>query len=744
MKINVKLTGAFLIISLISLTAIGSLSYFIAKKCLTRQILNQLQSVASIQKSRIKAIVGQNLERLALVSSRTQLRLSLESFIRDPRSEYQDKMNRILSDAKSSISSFKDISVLALDGKVVASTDPAKINANHAHDEFFVRGQTENSADLFYLDEDKNLRVHLSGPLYLENKLLGVVAIEADVDNIVSLVKDYSGLGQTGETLLSKRDENGDALFVVPLRFDQYAALKRVVFKGNLNDPITQALLKRERLFTNAIDYRAKPVLATTRYIEKTGWGLVVKVDIEEAFAPITQWTNLLMIIIFVSLIVTILVSLYLSRSITKPIINLTHVADKISQGDLSARTEPKSMDEIGTLGQVFNQMAETLIIEITERKQAEEALHESEERFRTLFERAPDGYYLNDLEGTFIDGNRAAEKIVGYKREELVGKSFLRLDLLAPEQIPEAASALEKNRKGKPTGPDEFILTRKDGSQVPVEISSLPITFKGQTLVLSIARDITKRKQAEELHQAKVAAEAANKAKSDFLASMSHELRTPLNAIIGFSEVLRDQYFGDLNEQQADYVNDILESGKHLLSLINDILDLSKIEAGKVELEPTWLNITELLENSLIMVKEKCMRHGIHLSLNISQDLENLDIEADERRLKQIMFNLLSNAAKFTPDGGEITLEAHKKEDELVISVKDTGIGIAKKNQKKIFEEFYQIRGELGSKTPGTGLGLPLTKRLVEMHGGRIWVESEGLNKGSRFSFTLPINTRG
>jgi len=247
-------------------------------------------------------------------------------------------------------------------------------------------------------------------------------------------------------------------------------------------------------------------------------------------------------------------------------------------------------------------------------------------------------------------------------------------------------------------------------------------------------------KKRTKQLEEALELAEQASRAKSEFLANMSHELRTPLNAIIGFSEILQDKHFGNLNERQEEYVRDILESGKHLLSLINDILDLSKVEARKMELELSQVDIKDLLESSLIMVKEKVFKHGIRLDLHIPQELEDLEITADERKLKQIMFNLLSNAVKFTPDGGAITVDARKEGEELIISVSDTGIGIAPEDQKKIFDEFYQVKSSMFDKTPGTGLGLSLAKRLVEMHGGRIWVESKGIGKGSRFSFVLPM----
>ena len=230
---------------------------------------------------------------------------------------------------------------------------------------------------------------------------------------------------------------------------------------------------------------------------------------------------------------------------------------------------------------------------------------------------------------------------------------------------------------------------------------------------------------------------EIANKHKSDFLANMSHELRTPLNAIIGFSEVLIERMFGEVNEKQADYLKDIHESGKHLLSLINDILDLSKIEAGRMDLEIASFDLPSALSNAMTLVRERAQRHGIALGLEVDPRLGEL--RADERKFKQIVLNLLSNAVKFTPDGGRVDVAARTLDGKVEIAVRDTGIGIAPEDQEAVFEEFKQVGRDSHRKAEGTGLGLALTRRFVELHGGGIRLESTP-GKGSTFTITLPL----
>jgi signal transduction histidine kinase len=274
-------------------------------------------------------------------------------------------------------------------------------------------------------------------------------------------------------------------------------------------------------------------------------------------------------------------------------------------------------------------------------------------------------------------------------------------------------------------------IYRRQTGTFAP-EIVNLLQTFATQSVLA-----IQNARLFREIEDKGRELEAANRHKSEFLANVSHELRTPLNAIIGFSEVLQERLFGELNEKQAEYTDDILSSGRHLLSLINDILDLSKIEAGRMELEVTTFFLPDAIENALLLVRERASRHGIKLDRIIDERVG--DFTGDERKVKQILVNLLTNAVKFTPEGGQIKVEATPGDSAAIISVTDTGLGIAPQDHEAIFEEFRQVGTNYAQKREGTGLGLSLTRKFVEMHGGKIWVESE-VGKGSTFTFTLPI----
>ncbi len=379
-------------------------------------------------------------------------------------------------------------------------------------------------------------------------------------------------------------------------------------------------------------------------------------------------------------------------------------------------------------------------------RRQAEEQLRASEAQFRLLFEANPNPMWVFDEETLrFLAVNGTALRHYGYTRDEFLALSVA--DIRPPDDRAMVHALIASQTGSTENRIGEFRHQKKDGTLIDVEIAVSSIPFNGRPGRLVLANDISQRRETElTLRRAKAEAERASQAKSSFLASVSHELRTPLNAVMGFSQVLENEYFGPLTGKQKEYVTNIYESGKHLLNIINDILDLSKIEAGKMD--PCWAHfeIGTLLANSFVLIRDKCAKHGIQLTLDMAEPVRGLKVTADERLLKQILYNLLSNAAKFTPDGGAISLQARvleEAEPTLEVSVTDTGIGIAPEHHEKVFEAFYQVRYGTADKTPGTGLGLSLVKQLLELHNGRIWVTSEGEGRGSRFTFVIPVNAR-
>jgi signal transduction histidine kinase len=273
-------------------------------------------------------------------------------------------------------------------------------------------------------------------------------------------------------------------------------------------------------------------------------------------------------------------------------------------------------------------------------------------------------------------------------------------------------------------------VTRREPGGFTEDEIALLQ-TFADQAVIA-----IENVRLFNELEIANRDLKAASQHKSEFLANMSHELRTPLNAIIGFSEVLSERMFGDLNEKQDEYLKDIHASGQHLLSLINDILDLSKIEAGRMELEQTDFDLPTAIDNALTLVRERAARRGVALHTTVDERLGQ--VQADERKIRQVLLNLLSNAIKFTPAGGRIEVVAKLMNGSIEVSVSDTGVGIAPEDQEAVFEEFRQV-GTADKKVEGTGLGLALSRKFIELHGGKIWVKSQ-VGEGSTFTFTIPV----
>jgi PAS domain S-box-containing protein len=385
-----------------------------------------------------------------------------------------------------------------------------------------------------------------------------------------------------------------------------------------------------------------------------------------------------------------------------------------------------------------------TLAIEASERNAAEKALRKSEAQFRAIFECSSIGIGLIDMKAQIVDANPALCQMLGYSREELFGNQFT--DYVSPQKGD--LELLRQLISGIRSDPEQLVerhriemerlFLHKEGALVwtHLSVSVIPDSNGNPEFFLTIIEDITERKQTElKLRASQAAAEAGSRAKSEFLATMSHELRTPLNAIMGLSQLLQQEMVGSLNEKQKEYISCVYSSGEHLLALINDILDLSKVEAGKEELLLLPLLVTDLCNSVISTVSDKALEKGLQLTSKIDPQADIC--VADERRIKQMLLNLLTNAIKFTPKG-QVALEVNKVSNGITFTVVDTGIGIDSNHFKFLFEPFKQLDSRLNRQYEGTGLGLALSRKLARLHGGDVTVEST-LGEGSRFTLFLP-----
>lgn len=742
MNITNKLILLFVFISLVPIAIISFFSYITAREAITKQALKQLEFIAAIEKGRINAVVEQNLERLNTVTS--AITIPNHDLLAMQTGSASGALKELLNRAKMSHGSFKDILLLDQTGQIVASTNDRMLNHDARNEEYFIKGKTSNTLANFSLDQNNQVSIYLAGPIRSGDMLLGVVvAVESDVDTIRSLIRDYSGLGETGELLLAKWDENGDAIFIAPSRFHANAALRRKISKQNTADPMIRALSRVEEVITDGTDYRGKHVLAVTKYIDSVDWGLVVKMDQDEAFGSIRQLGNYFLYTAGITVLLAILNAAYFARTITRPVLQLVQAANAVRNGDLWYKIGIKSKDEVGQLATAFGDMTKQLrqLYTHLEQKVSEKTLQlakKVEERDQelakdqALLASIGDGVIATDEQELIILVNASALEMLRFSETELIGKRFedvvqmeeKGVPVPATQRSPIAASLLLR-RKIMTSSSGEMSFVGKDGTKFPVGVTVTPVILSGKVIgTILVFRDMTVAREIDRM-------------KTEFISLASHQLRTPLSAIRWFSEMLLDRDIGEMTMPQREIVENISAANARMIDLVNSLLNISRIESGKIvtDLKPTALS--PILEEIAKELQVKLSKKSIRLTLDIPRDLPLVTV--DKKLIREAYLNLLNNAITYTPQEGKITVKLLLKSNAVLSQITDTGYGIPEKEQHRVFQKFYRGENIISKATEGTGLGLYLVKEVLAACGGAVWFSSrEG--EGTTFWISLPI----
>lgn len=597
MSIVQKIIVWFLGLTLVPTLLIGGILYFGFRHYIVGQSVAKLEYQADVQQERIQDAVSQNKVQLEGFTSRVLLPMTLDRYNRLHSPEDLALLMSTINASKTSTPKYKDITILSLDGKVVASTSQAVIGKDLSTKTYFTEAsRRNNSTDYLFTDNEGKLHINLVGPMMYQNKPIGIVVIDASAENIQSAVTNYSALGDTGETSLARREANGDALYIAPLRFDKAATLTRRVDHRETDQPIIQAIRGHAGTISGTANYRDERVIAVTRPIKGTNWGMTIETARAEMYKPLYDLRDTFLLLTFVVLVFSVFVALYAARLITDPLITMSIAAIALSKGDLSQRVHQvraaNGDNEFGVLAHTFNVMASNL--------------------------------------------------------------------------------------------------------------------------------------------------ERLDKMKTEFILLTSHQLRTPASAVKGFLSMLLDGYAKPLSAKQKELLASAYEENEQQLRLVNQILSISQAESQQMKLSKTEVDLVKATKKIVGHLRAIAREHKQKITMQTSE--KSIVAWVDSEKMHMVIENLVSNAIKYSPDETEITVSLEHETDAVVLRVKDQGYGIDQHGMDQLFKKFSRLPNPKSVKAQGSGLGLYLVKKLVELHGGTIEAESTP-GSGTTFIVRLPAN---
>jgi len=656
-----------------------------------------------------------------------------------------------------------EIFLLDKNGYEVISSDSNNVGLDRSKDLYFIEGKKSTYIKSIYFSEiSKRFSFALSAPL-LDDKskeFLGVVVIRINVEDLYPQITDQTGLGRTGESFLIDKNFN----LLSPSRYLTLTdVLKTKIETQNSNECFTNTT---NNVIQNYTDYRGVKIVGTHSYISGMDWCLITKADRSEIYQPVVTTMITTTVLTLIGIAVFIALGIIISLRISGPIEKLKKDVEEITKkGSFDVNIVNNSKDEVGDLTISFNKMIGSVAssrLEITEKVkiQTQEITEKGKDledqqkailniledvdtekeiasrekiKYEALLTGIGDGVIATDDETKIIIMNPAAEKILGWSKEEVIGMKLLDVinvvddkNIPIPESERPIIKAVSELKPFVTSINSNYNYLAKDGKRIPVLLNAAPVVVAGKLIgAINIFRDISHEKDIDRM-------------KTEFISLSSHQLRTPLSAIKWFGEMLLAGDAGTLSTEQKEFVDNIYQSTERMIALVNSLLNISRIESGRIVIDPEPTALPELVSDVLKEVQNKITEKGQHLITSFHPDLPKINV--DPKLIREVYKNLLTNSIKYTPNGGDISIFISKNDKEIISQVTDSGYGIPEKDQGKVFDKFYRGENIVKIETEGTGLGLYLVKAVIESSGGRVWFESKE-GQGTTFWFALPLS---